>query len=122
MTKPTPEELDELTPMKRHGSSVTMPGWAWRIHTITMIFLLSIVLVGFGIAAWDYLNTRRIVNELDNERRETKMAAASALLDHQRRITDLENDSGDVMSAINTVRNDVAVIKQDIAIIKARMP
>ena len=120
MDKPTPAELDELTPMKRHGQSVTLPNWAWRMHTVTMIFLLSLVLVGFGIGVWDYLNTRRIVAELESERNQTKLATATAILDHQRRITDLENDRGDVMSAINSVRSDVGVIKQDIAIIKAR--
>ena len=122
MNKPTPEDIDELTPMKRHGQSVTLPGWAWRMHTVTMAFLMSVVLIGVGIGMWDYLHTRTLVTQHEQERNEIKLAKAQASIQAAEKLAQHDLMLARHDAVMERMASALEDIRRDIAVIKSRMP
>lgn len=127
--QPTPEQIDELTPIKRRGASVTLPAWAWRMHTVLMVFLLSILVSGFILAALDYRESRRLIYEHEADKQKIELAKAEFSLKAAERLANLENNQSDHLNAFNSLRTeiqgmrqDLSTVKQDVAVIKARMP
>lgn len=118
----SPDQLDEVTPIRRHGASVTMPAWAWRLVTIALLLMFAGAIATGVLLVKDYLETRRLVYEHENQKDSLKLAQAQAALDHEKRLANLENDNSDFLSAFNRLQSDIQEMKRDIAVIKSRMP
>lgn len=113
--EPTPEQIDAMTPIKRHGGNVVVAGWAWRVITVFGFAAL----VGLG-----YLNNEK-QNTIITEQREhnkraderlTKLesqwdfvlkAHSAGTVKNAEDIADFKNDYTDMMNAVNGLRGDM---------------
>lgn len=112
------DQIDEMTPMKRHGASVTLPAWAWRVHTVTMILLACALIAGGsavlhkGIGLLVGMESRLAM--LESQR-------ANPLIDHEARLVRLEQSAKEVGGHISSLRTKIDTCDRKLDVLLSKM-
>lgn len=112
MTNDLSSQIDEVS--DKRGKTITMLATTWAIHRYVMASLILAGVTVLGVVAMDYLDYRRRVTEMEG--------------DYRNRITAVEHRAEDIADEYAALRKDVSemkdtlyTIRADLQVIKSKM-